>query len=590
VDAYLFSQYLLSGIVIGLIYSLMALGITFIYSIMKMINWAMGEFYMIGSYVQYALLVTLLPPERWYLALPLAMGPVFLLGVVTQRLLLRPMYVGGIERRDEYATIITIALMVFFRNLAIVLGGPNQYAPKDYARATTLGTLPISGNRVVALVAAIVLLTLFSLMVKQTWLGRAFRGAAQNRVGIQTAGIDVLRLDMLAFGVGVALAAAAGALLAPDFLVYPENGSISTFKGFEIIVIGGLGSIPGSVVGGVLLGVIEALGSVFIASEASHRDHEEREQHHPDLAPAPEELGEDLDEDRAQDRSEEGPQTADDHHDDDGGHLVKLHGRGRQEPDVVPLEAAGDGGEDGGDDEGHALPLECVHPHGGRRLLVVPDRAHEHPDPGMDDLPRGERGGEGEAEEEVVVRRRPRRPEEERRPQAQVTARDLVLDGDEEPDRLGEGPRRQREVDRPHAEAQAAQDVAEPRREHGAGDDPHEHGHARVLDQQRRGVGADAGEGVVRERELAGIAGEQVPAHGEHDVVEADGEDVGVVLRGDPGNPRDGGVCQEAPADAAGEGLHPAQAPRRESRMIWRSWSAKCPRGPSRRTCPPSIM
>src|SRR5437899_1495173 len=121
----------------------MALGITFIYSIMKMINWAMGEFYMIGSYVQYAVLVTLLPPERWYLALPLAMG---------------------------------------------------------------------------------------------------------------------------AFGVGVALAAAAGALLAPDFLVYPENGAISTFKGFEIIVIGGLGSIPGSVVGGVLLGVIEALGSVFIAS------------------------------------------------------------------------------------------------------------------------------------------------------------------------------------------------------------------------------------------------------------------------------------------------------------------------------------
>jgi branched-chain amino acid transport system permease protein len=84
-------------------------------------------------------------------------------------------------------------------------------------------------------------------------------------VGIQTAGVDVLRLDMLAFGVGVALAAAAGALLAPDFLVYPENGAISTFKGFEIIVIGGLGSILGSIVGGILLGVIEALGSVFLS-------------------------------------------------------------------------------------------------------------------------------------------------------------------------------------------------------------------------------------------------------------------------------------------------------------------------------------
>jgi len=269
-DAFILSQYVLSGVVIGVIYSLMALGITFIYSIMKMINWGMGEFYMIGSYVQYALIATLLGPRRWYLALPLAMGAVFLLGLVVQRFLLRPMFVGGIERRDEYATIITIALMVLFRNLAIVLGGPNQYAPPDYARPMTLGTLPISGNRFVALVGTLVLLALFYLVIKKTWVGRALRGAAQNRVGIQTAGIDVLRLDMLAFGVGVALAAAAGALLAPDFLVYPENGAISTFKGFEIIVIGGLGSILGSVVAGVLLGVIEALGSVFIS--AAYKD------------------------------------------------------------------------------------------------------------------------------------------------------------------------------------------------------------------------------------------------------------------------------------------------------------------------------
>src|SRR5216684_3554564 len=208
-DAFILSQYVLSGLVIGVIYGLMALGITFIYSIMKMINWSMGEFYMIGSYVQYAL-------------------------------------------------------------LASVLGGPNQYAPRDYARAMTLVTLPISGNRMVALIGTLVLLALFFLIIKRTWIGRAFRGAAQNRVGIQTAGVDVLRLDMLAFGVGVALAAAAGALLAPDFLVYPENGAISTFKGFEIIVIGGLGSVLGSIVGGVLLGVIEALGSVFLS--AAYKD------------------------------------------------------------------------------------------------------------------------------------------------------------------------------------------------------------------------------------------------------------------------------------------------------------------------------
>src|SRR4029077_341390 len=111
-----------------------------------------------------------LGPERWYVALPLAMGAVFLLGLVVQRFLLRPMFVGGIERRDEYATIITIALMVFFRNLAIVLGGPNQYAPPDYARPVTLGTLPISGNRFVALIATLVLLGLFYLVIKKTWI------------------------------------------------------------------------------------------------------------------------------------------------------------------------------------------------------------------------------------------------------------------------------------------------------------------------------------------------------------------------------------------------------------------------------------
>ena len=269
-DPLLASQYLLAGLVIGVLYSLMALGISFIYSIMKMINWGMGEFFMIGSYVQYALIVTVVGKDRWWLALPVAMGSVFLLGLVVQRVLLRPMYVGVIERRDEYATIVTIALMIFFRNLAIVVGGPNQYAPPDYARPITLGTLPISGNRFVALVGTVVLLVLFFLVIKTTWIGRALRGAAQNRVGIQTAGVDVLRLDMIAFGVGVALAAGAGALLAPDFLVYPENGAISTFKGFEIIVIGGLGSIPGSIVGAVLLGVIEAVGSVLFS--AAYKD------------------------------------------------------------------------------------------------------------------------------------------------------------------------------------------------------------------------------------------------------------------------------------------------------------------------------
>ena len=93
---------------------------------------------------------------------------------------------------------------------------------------------------------------------------------AQNRVAAQTSGVDVFRFDAIAFAIGVALAGLAGALLAPLFLVYPTNGAVTTVKGFEIIVIGGLGSIVGSVVGALLLGVIEALGSVLIS--AAYKD------------------------------------------------------------------------------------------------------------------------------------------------------------------------------------------------------------------------------------------------------------------------------------------------------------------------------
>ena len=264
-DAYLLSQYVLSGLVIGIIYSLMALGITFIYGIMKMINWAMGEFYMIGGYLQYLLITLWLGPSRWYLALPLAVLGAGLLGMLIQRVLLRPMFVGQVERLDEYATIVTISLTVLFRNLAIVLFGPYQFSPRDYAPAVMLGPLPLNGSRLVALLGAIVLLGVFAAGTRWTWFGRALRAAAQNRLGALSAGINLPWVDTLAFGIGVGLAGAAGALLAPVFLVFPESGALSTVKGFEIIVIGGLGSLPGSIVGGLLLGLVESLGSVFFS-------------------------------------------------------------------------------------------------------------------------------------------------------------------------------------------------------------------------------------------------------------------------------------------------------------------------------------
>jgi branched-chain amino acid transport system permease protein len=262
----LFLQTLIAGVMIGVLYALMALGITFIYSIVKMINWAMGEFYMIGSYAQYLLIVYWLGSDLWWVAVPLAGLGVFVIGIVLEPILIKPMFTSGIERRDDYATVVTIALLLLLRNLATGLSGPYQRTPGSNLPTVMIGDLPVSGARAAAFVCALAALALFYFLLKKTWLGLALRASAQSRVGVQTAGVNVLRLDQAAFGIGVALAGIAGALLAPVFLVFPTNGIVTTVKGFEIIVIGGLGSLPGALVAGIMLGVVESLGTAFISS------------------------------------------------------------------------------------------------------------------------------------------------------------------------------------------------------------------------------------------------------------------------------------------------------------------------------------
>ena len=266
VSGQLLLNFIIAGIMIGALYALMAMGITFIYSIMKMINWSMGEFYMLGSYAQWALIVFVLGNRFWYLGIVGTAVALFILGLIVQAILIRPMFSTGMERKDEYGTVVTIALALFLRNLMTVLSGPDIRTPGRNLAPLKIGSLGISGDRFAAFVGAVIVIALFYLLLKRTWIGMAFRGSAQNRVGIQTAGINVLRIDQFAFAIGVTLAGVAGALLAPVFLVFPENGAVTTMKGFEIIIIGGMGSLPGAALGGLLLGLVESLGSVFIGS------------------------------------------------------------------------------------------------------------------------------------------------------------------------------------------------------------------------------------------------------------------------------------------------------------------------------------
>jgi branched-chain amino acid transport system permease protein len=259
-------QTAISGVMIGVLYALMALGITFIYSIMRMINWAMGEFYMVGSYLQYMLVAWFLGPDLWWLAIILSTAGVFVMGLVVQWGLIKPIFKKPPEMRDDYATVVTLALLLFLRSVATGLAGPNQFTPGSNLPIIMVGPMPLAGARVAAFLFALAALALFWAVLRYTWYGLALRAASQSRVGVQTAGIDVLSVDRVAFGIGVALAGLAGALLAPVFLVFPTNGMITTVKGFEIVVIGGLGSIPGALIAGVLLGLVESFGAAFLDS------------------------------------------------------------------------------------------------------------------------------------------------------------------------------------------------------------------------------------------------------------------------------------------------------------------------------------
>src|SRR5689334_15075482 len=196
-------QTFISGVMIGVLYALMALGITFIYSIMRMINWAMGEFYMIGSYMQYALVALLLGPDLWWLAIPISAAGVFAFGLVVQWSLLKPIFRKPPEARDDYATVVTLALLLLLRSLATGLAGPNQFSPGSNLPVVMVGPMPLAGARVAAFVFALAALALFYCLLRYSWYGLALRATSQSRIGVQTAGIDVQGVDRIAFGVGV---------------------------------------------------------------------------------------------------------------------------------------------------------------------------------------------------------------------------------------------------------------------------------------------------------------------------------------------------------------------------------------------------
>jgi branched-chain amino acid transport system permease protein len=257
-----------NGLLIGLFYALMAIGLSLIFGILRIVNFAHGEFYMIGAYA-YALIAVAFGVSPW-LTLPGAFVAGMALGWATERLLMRPLYAGYASwggSRDEYAIIVTFGLSLLLINLVDKVIGPNGFRGPTLIAASRieLGPLMASGHRLVAAAIAIAVMGVVGVFVRYSFWGRQIQAVAQNRFGATLAGIDTAGASSIVFALAGGLAALAGGLLSPIINATPDVGVFPAVKSYVVVVLGGMGSIPGAIIASLALGVLESFGAVYIS-------------------------------------------------------------------------------------------------------------------------------------------------------------------------------------------------------------------------------------------------------------------------------------------------------------------------------------
>jgi len=267
-----------NGIQIGFIYALMAVGLTLIYGIQGVISFAHGQFYMIGGFISFFFL-------KWMAdSLGITINPLVgiviagigtaVLGLIFEPLFLRPMHQGKIERPGEYAILITFGLAFLLENTTLSIVGPFPQKAPSYLPdigivalgpwmlgALELGPIRLVADRLVAAAASIVLIGTLLVFLNRTWAGRALRAVSMDKQASAVAGINPLNMNTRAFGIGTMLAGMAGAALVPIFSWVPWIGVEAAGRSFVIIVLGGLGSVPGALIGGLIIGLVEAMGT-----------------------------------------------------------------------------------------------------------------------------------------------------------------------------------------------------------------------------------------------------------------------------------------------------------------------------------------
>lgn len=258
----LFLQQVLNGLTLGSIYGLVALGLTLVYGILHVPNFAHGALYMVGAYVAYFTMVDL--GLNYWLAMIAAGAVVAILSVLCERLVFHPLR----HAPPIHDKIAAIGILLFLEAVVQMYWGADfRRMPTPYTEILHFGGLTIPAQRLLIIAGAFGLMGGLHLYLKKTMTGATIIAMAQNREGAFLVGIDANRVAMMTFAIAGMLAAVGATLFAPINLVYPAMGHLLIMKAFVIIILGGMGSIPGAIVGGLIIGFAEALGGFYISNE-----------------------------------------------------------------------------------------------------------------------------------------------------------------------------------------------------------------------------------------------------------------------------------------------------------------------------------
>jgi branched-chain amino acid transport system permease protein len=263
-DASILLSALLNGLTTGAVYALIALGLTLIYGVLHIINFAHGASLMMALYGVYAL------KERWgidpYVALPLMVPAMFVLGYVMQRLVINRASHG----KDENILLVTLGLSIVMENIALLFFKSDTRTIDTAYTLTTVAIGPESAQvmvslpKLVAFAGALVVSALLIVILQRTDLGRAIRAVAKEKQGARLMGIDVEHVYAMCFGLGLACLGAAACFLLPAYYVNPQVGNSFVLVAFTVVVLGGMGSFAGALLGGLLIGVVESFGGLFL--------------------------------------------------------------------------------------------------------------------------------------------------------------------------------------------------------------------------------------------------------------------------------------------------------------------------------------